>query len=120
MLSASHRVFVWIARLAGIGLVALASLFAFDAFHGKPLAQALPDFAMHLLPAAVVGLVVLAGWRRPWVGAAGFAALGIAYAVSIPWRPEWILAVAGPLFAVSILFVLSAASTPKQLSPAGR
>jgi hypothetical protein len=87
------------------------ALFALDAFDGRPVWQALPAFAVHLAPAAVVGAVVAAAWRHPWVGAAGFATLAIAYAAWAASRLDWILVISGPLALVAVLFALSALTT---------
>jgi hypothetical protein len=113
MLSRSHRLFVWFARIAGLAIVLFASLFALDAFDGRPLLQAIPAFIIHLLPAALVAGSVLLGWRWPWLGAAGFGALAITYVAMVPQRLDWIALIAGPLALVAILFVLSAVSTPR-------
>jgi hypothetical protein len=118
MFSGSHRIFVWIARSAGIGLTVLAAIVALDAFEGRPLFEGLAAFAIHLLPAAVVGAVVLLGWRRPWLGALGFSALAIAYIASVPSRLDWIAVVAGPLVVTSVLFALSALSKSRQIDQA--
>lgn len=112
MLSQSHRAWLWISRCAGIALVGFVALFALDAFDGSPLREAVPAFLIHLIPAAVVAVVVLLAWRWPWLGAAGFAALAMAYAASVPTRLDWIAVIGGPLLVVAILFVLSALSTP--------
>jgi hypothetical protein len=57
-----------ISRLAAAAFMAL---FALDAFNGKPLSEALPDFVIHLVPAAIVGLAVVIAWRYPLAGAIG-------------------------------------------------
>jgi len=116
MLSQSHRVFVWFARVAGLALVLLASLFALDAFNGQPWLQATADFAIHLLPAGLLMGIVLLGWRWPWVGAAGFSALAVAYVAMVPTRLDWIAIVAGPLALTALLFVLTAVSKPRPMN----
>jgi len=94
--------------LAGLLVCVFLALFALDAFDGRPVSEALPAFFMHLLPAATVALVVAAAWRHPWMGAAGFGGLALAYALSVPSRPDWILAISGPLVVTSALYVLAA------------
>jgi len=96
----------WAPRLSGIAVSLFLALFALDAFDGRPLAETIPAFVMHLLPAGVVAAVVTAAWRRPWVGAAGFAALATAYAAWVPHRPDWILVISGPLAVTAVLFAL--------------
>jgi hypothetical protein len=85
-------------------------LFALVAFNGKTFVEALLAFAVHLIPSAIAGLIVLAGWRWPWLGAAGFAGLAFWYAASVRAQPGWLAAVAGPLILTAILFALSAMS----------
>ena len=103
-----HVLLVWAPRLAGVAVTLFLALFALDAFDGRPLAEAIPAFVMHLAPAAIVAAVVAAAWRHPWVGAAGFAALATAYAAWVPQRPDWILVISGPLAVTAVLFGLSA------------
>ena len=95
---------MYLGILAGLVL----GLFALDAFgEGQPWAQALPDFIIHLAPAAVVFAVVALAWRRAWVGAAAFLSLALAYAASNTSRPDWILTISGPLAIVGALFFWS-------------
>ena len=78
---------MYVGILAGLFL----GLFALDAFsEGKPLAQALPDFIIHLVPGAVLLAVVALSWRWPWVWAAAFVGLALVYAASNTSRPDWI------------------------------
>jgi hypothetical protein len=101
---------LWGPRVLGLGLAAFLALFALDAFASGLRAAALPNFAIHLLPALIVGLLVAAGWRYPWVGAVGFGGLAVAYAAMASQRPDWILLISGPLALAAALFALSAAS----------
>jgi hypothetical protein len=105
------------ARLAGIGISLFLALFALDAFDGRPLAETLPAFAIHLWPAALCAVVVALGWRRWWAGAVGFAALAAAYAVGINGlgpggRLDWIVAISGPLAVTAMLFLLAGPIRP--------
>ena len=99
---------IWAPRLMGLAVGLFLALFALDAFDGRPLADALPEFAVHLIPAAAVVAVVAAAWRHPWVGAVVFSTLAIAYAASVPHRLDWILMISGPLALTAALFVVSA------------
>lgn len=99
---------IWGPRVLGVALSGFLALFALDAFDGRPILEVLPGFAIHLIPAALVGLVVAIGWRFPWAGAAGFAGLAVAYAASMPSRPDWILVISGPLAVTAVLFALGA------------
>jgi hypothetical protein len=90
-----------------LATVAFTGLFALDAFNGGPVLEMLVGFVIHLIPAAIVGLVVAVAWRYPWVGAIGFGALAIGYAAMVPSRPDWILAISGPLAVLAVLFAIS-------------
>jgi len=101
-----ERLLIWAPRLAGIAVALFVALFALDAFDGGPLAQTLPAFAIHLIPAAIVAAVVTVAWRHPWIGALGFGGLAVAYAASVPDHPGWILTISGPLVVTATLFAL--------------
>ena len=102
----------WLPRILGIAVALFVGLFALDAFgQGRPLAQAVGDFAIHLIPALVLLGVVAVAWRYPWVGAVAFMGLAVAYAISVR-RVDWIAVIAGPLFLVGVLFLLAGARAP--------
>ena len=103
----------WAPRLFGVALTLFLGLFALDAFDGRPLTETIPAFAIHLLPAGVIFVVVAAAWRHPWVGAAGFAVLAAAYAAMVPSHPDWILIISGPLAVTAGLFAASALRAPR-------
>lgn len=103
----SSRV-TWAARILGIGLAVFLGLFALDAFEpGTPPAQAALAFLIHLLPSAVVLVVVASAWRREWIGALAFTGLAIAYAVMVRFHADWVLGISGPLLVVGTLFFWS-------------
>ena len=111
---------VWGSRLIGIAVSLFISFFALGSFDGRPFEQALPDFARHLIPSALVAIVVAVGWRFPWVGAAAFAAFSAAYAASVPHRPDWILVISGPLAVTAVLFALAGLLGRSDASPSRR
>jgi CHASE2 domain-containing sensor protein len=92
----------------GLALSLFLALFAFDSFDGRPLAVTLPALALHLLPAAIVAVVVAAAWRHPLVGVVAFAMLAIGYAAWVPHRLDWILVISGPLALTAALHAMSA------------
>ena len=99
---------LWSSRILGIAMGLFLGLFALDAFApGVPLARALVDFAVHLLPAAVVLAIVFVSWRRPWIAGVAFVLLAVAYAVMVRFRFAWIVGVSMPLMAVGLLNLLS-------------
>ncbi len=81
--------------------------FARDAF--RPGSGVVIASLVHLLPAAVVGLAVAAGWRSPALGAVAFAALAIAYLVIAVEHLDWVAVISGPLAVTAFLFAVSAA-----------
>ena len=99
---------LWSPRILGVGVSLFLGLFALDAFsQGKPLLQALPDFIVHLWPAALVLAVVAVSWRLPWLGGVLFIACAVAYASSAYKRLDWIAVISGPLAVVGVLFLAS-------------
>lgn len=108
MSTKSAQLVKWLPRVLAIAVALFVGLFALDAFNeGKGLAQTLGDVAIHLIPAAVILAIVAIAWRYPSVGAVAFIGLAAVYAVSVR-RIDWIAAIAGPLFVVGVLFLLSA------------
>lgn len=107
MTKTSEQLILWLPRILGVAVGLFIGLFALDAFSGgKPVVQALGDFAIHLIPSAVVLAVVAIAWKYPWVGAVVFLGLGVVYAVSVR-RLDWIALISGPLFLVGLLFLFS-------------
>jgi len=98
----------WSPRILGILVCVFLSAFSFDAFNSQTsLAQSLPDFASHLTPVFLLLCIVAISWRWPWVGGAVFTVLAAAYAYFARDHMSWVLVIAGPLFAVGVLFLLS-------------
>lgn len=113
------RLLQWAPRILGLALALFLGLFALDAFEeGKPLRETIPAFLIHLTPTWLVLGVVIAAWRRGWIGAIAFVALALAYALMVPHRPDWILFISGPLFLVGVLFFASWWKTTLHRHPA--
>ncbi len=96
------RLLFWVPRLLCILFAIFLSLFSLDALDRGPVA-----FLIHLLPAALVALVLMLSWRHDLVGAIAFAALGILYIVAMWARFRWsvYVLISGPLFVMSALFL---------------
>jgi hypothetical protein len=110
------RLIVWLPRILGIAVGLFLGMFALDAFSGgEPLASALSDFAIHLLPAATILAVVAIAWRFPWVGAIAFVGFAVAYAVAVR-RLDWVAAISAPLLVVGLLFLASALAGSRRTS----
>jgi hypothetical protein len=104
----SARLLLWSPRVLGILLSAFLAMFALDVFNeGKTLNEALPDLAIHLLPAILLLIIIAASWRWEWVGGIAFAVLAVTYAASVRGRLDWILVISGPLLTVGVLFLWS-------------
>jgi len=109
MATTSARLLTWIPRVLGVAVSLFIAMFALDAFSaGKPFLRALPDFLVHLVPALTLLAIVIASFRREWIGAVGFIGLAVAYATTMSrGRVDWMLAISGPLFVVGTLFLWS-------------
>ena len=82
MATTSDRLLTWTPRVLGILVGLFLGLFALDAGGGmNPIVDAVFDFAVHAIPAALVLALVAAVWRRAWMGAVGFTGLALAYAI---------------------------------------
>ena len=107
-MSSKHFLPLWSPRILGIAVSLFLALFALDAFApGKPPARALTDLTIHLVPAATVLGIVALSWRRAWIGGAAFILLAGAYALTVRFRLDWVLAISGPLLLVGVLFLWS-------------
>jgi len=109
MVTVSGWLLPWTPRVLGLLVSMFIGIFALDAFNeGKPFLQAFPDFIIHLIPAFVLLGLVVASFRREWIGAVGFIALALAYATTMSsGRLDWMLAISGPLLMVGALFLWS-------------
>lgn len=95
-------------RVLAVAFGVFLSLFALDSFSGQAnLGTKLTQFAVHLIPAMVYGLVLVLAWRWEWVGAVVFAAFAVGYIAAMGRsRLDWNLAIAGPLFLLAALFLI--------------
>ena len=96
---------LWAPRAGGIVVAAFLALFALDAFDGRPLMAALPEFAIHLIPSFLVLAAVALAWRLEWVGGVAFLGLALVYAVMVRGRTDWIAVISGPLLVVGLLYL---------------
>ena len=105
----SGRLLLWSPRILGILVSLFIGIFALDAFgRGTPTLPALRDFIVHLIPAFVLLGLVLASFRRPWIGGVAFIGLAVVYAVTMSrGRLDWMLTISGPLLVVGALFLWS-------------
>jgi hypothetical protein len=97
------RFAAWLRRaphVLGFLVCLFLALFALDS-------TGVVDALMHLTPVALLLAILAAGWRWPWLGAAGFLGVAVAYAIAAWQHPSWVAVISGPLAVVGVLFVLS-------------
>ena len=96
---------IWAPRLLAVAVSLFLGVFALDAFGSETsFVQALPDFLLHLVPAAIVAAVVALAWHREWIGAVLCTALAVAYAVMAREHLSWIAAISGPFLVTAALY----------------
>jgi hypothetical protein len=100
-------VLFWAPRLLGVLFVLFVSMFALDVLvEGSGWKATLAALAIHLIPAAVLFVVLAIAWRFDIAGGFLFALLAVTYMVQSWGHPDWILAISGPLFLIGFLFLL--------------
>ena len=104
------RLLFWAPRILCLLFAVWLSVFALDVFgEGYGFWETTLALMMHLIPTALVLIVLAVAWRWEWVGAVVFSLLGLLYigwmAGRGPWL--WFVFVSGPLFLVAILFLLN-------------
>jgi hypothetical protein len=110
MKSLTKNVLFWTPRILCLLFVAFISLFALDAFEGhRGLWDTAGSLLVHLIPAAVLLILLALAWRREFVGGLAFPALGAFYLVwswgRFPW-PTYAV-ISGSLFLIGSLFLLN-------------
>jgi hypothetical protein len=107
MTDTMERALTWAPRILCLLFAAFLSIFAADVFmEGRPFLLTLAALAMHLIPSALVVLLVVVAWRHEWIGA--LAAVGLAVfwmrakGPQLPWV-DWAM-IAGPLLLIAGLY----------------
>ena len=104
-----YKIFSWVPRVLGVLFSVFIGLFAVDVFNqGYPGFRTLVTFLIHLIPAVIIFVFTLVGWRWPTWGAALFTIVGTVYIFYFNGQP-WLVYViiSGPLFFIAILFAVS-------------
>jgi hypothetical protein len=99
----------WSARILGILYALFLSIFALDVFQeGYSASETIIALGMHLIPTAVVIILLLFAWKNARIGGLLFLILGAAFWVFFGGRNDWAgsLLVSGPLFLVGALFLV--------------
>ena len=121
MTSRRGSLLLWSPRVLGILVCLFLSMFALDAFEdGKTFLQGLGNFLIRVSPMLLLLGIVALSWRWKWIGGVVFTVLSLAYAYYagiLRHHPDWILPIAGPLFLVGVLFLLSWMRRDKAQSP---
>ena len=104
----AHRFIFWTPRILCIAFAAFLSIFALDVFemNAGPW-QITLALLMHLIPTALVLLVLAICWRHEWIGGGLFPALALLHLVSMWGRLHWqaYLGIELPLWLLGALFI---------------
>lgn len=106
-MSRHFRLLYWTPRILGIAFAAFISLFALDVFaEGYGFWESLLGFAIHMIPTALLIILLVLAWRWEWIGTLAFSALGVYYLLTTWGRMHWAayVTISGPLFLLSALF----------------
>jgi len=110
MNTSTKRLLFWTPRIICIVFAVFISLFALDVFaEGQGILKTIAALLIHLIPTAVILLVLFISWRREWIGAIVFIALAVFYIV-MAWGRfplTTYLMISGPLFLMGLLFLLN-------------
>jgi hypothetical protein len=106
----------WHLAATSLGVLYAVALliFAADVFnHEQNIAQTFYDILLHLLPTAVILLIVFVAYNRPLIGAIIYLVLGLMYIItgwaSMHWSAH--VLIAGPLLLLSAIYITAWKST---------
>lgn len=105
----THQTIIWTPRVISVLYALFLGLFALDVFEGgRGLTDQLPALAIHLIPSALILLVLAISWNREWLGGVIFVVLGISYIALVYGKFDWsvFVIIAGPLILTGILFLI--------------
>ena len=110
MITSTNRLLFWTPRILCLLFAGFISLFALDVFdeHTGFWKTALA-LLVHLIPTAILLLILAVSWRWEWLGAILFPALGVAYLFAFWGRFHWsaYVIISGSLLLVGALFLLN-------------
>ena len=102
------RLLFWSPRVLCIAFALFVSLFALDVFHeGLGVVKTIAALSVHLIPTAIIVVVLAVAWHWEPVGGVLFIVLGILYLIRARHHPSWVAVISGPLFLVGVLFVVN-------------
>ena len=100
----------WSPRIVLIVYCLFISVFALDAFsEAGTFFHRLGDFAMHLVPTLVAGLMLVLAWRFPLIGGLFIMILGMIFTIYFHTDRtfSYFMMISAPLFVAGLLFILS-------------
>jgi len=102
------QVLFWSPRVLGIAFAIFLSMFALDVFNERfSVGKTILALLIHLIPSAIVVIMLAISWRWEWVGGVLFIAVGILYLTRMWHHPAAVAGISGPLFLVGGLFLLN-------------
>jgi hypothetical protein len=107
-MSTTTKIFYWIPRITGILMTLFIGMFALDAFDPRlTIIRQILNFIIQLVPAYIVLITLIIGWKWDLAGCLIYLVLSLFYAATAYRHPLWILAISSPLLLLSILFFIS-------------
>lgn len=109
MSALTKKVLYWSPRVLGIAFALFLSLFALDVLgEGGGFLNTLVGLLIHLVPTALVVLVLMLAWQKEWIGAALFFGLAIYYGIMTGFNEHWsaYLLISGPMVIIGTLFLV--------------
>jgi hypothetical protein len=102
------RILYWAPRILTILFAAFISIFALDVFgEGYGFWETVLALTMHLIPTALLVILLILSWRWEWVGAI-YIVLGFVYIFSMRGFPVSVyLIISGPAFLIGVLFLIN-------------
>ena len=110
MKETTRRWLFWSPRILCFAFAAFLAVFAADVFDlPMDLWHKALALLMHLIPTAVVLLVLWLVWRREWIGAVLFPLLAVLHLVTMWGRLDWTAyaVIDGPLLVLGVLFLVN-------------
>jgi hypothetical protein len=104
-----RRALFWTPRVLGVLFAGFLSLFALDVFGaGYSVWETVAALLIHLIPTAVLLVVLALSWRWPWVGAVGFMGFAAWYLATFwaQFPASVYLMLAGLPFLLGLLFLV--------------
>ncbi len=101
------RILFWSPRALSILFALFISMFALDVFgEGYGFWNTILAFAIHLIPTAIIVMLLVVAWRLEWIGGVAFLILAGFY-VFMAWGKfplSVYFVISGPMVLISILF----------------